>query len=55
MEIVLILMQEICSVCVKRTIGLEIILTHLMEILGGMDHVESLFFPFGDNVSVSAR
>jgi hypothetical protein len=26
-----------------------------MELLGDVDHVESLFFPFGDSVSVSAR
>jgi hypothetical protein len=30
-------------------------LTHLMELLGDMGHVESLFFPFGDSVSVDAR
>ena len=55
LEIVLILMQDRCSVCVERTIGLEIIWTHLMELLGDMDHMESLFFLFGDSVSVSAR
>jgi hypothetical protein len=25
-----------------------------MELLGDVGHVESLFFPFGDNVSVGA-
>ena len=54
-DIVLILMQDRCSVCVERTIGLEIIWTHLMELLGDMGHVESHFFIFGDSVSVGAR
>jgi hypothetical protein len=26
-----------------------------MELLGDVGHVESLFFPFEDNVSISAR
>jgi hypothetical protein len=52
LEIVLILAQDRWTVCVERTIGLEIFWTHLMELVGGMGHVESLFFPFGDSVSV---
>jgi hypothetical protein len=28
---------------------------HPMELLGDVGHVESHFFPFGDNISVSAR
>jgi hypothetical protein len=53
-DIVLILTQDRCTVCVERTIGSEIIWMHLMELLGDVDHVESLFFPFGDSVSVGA-
>ena len=53
-EIVLILMQDRCAVCVKHTIGLEIILAHQMKLLGDVVHVESHFFPFGDSVSVGA-
>jgi hypothetical protein len=30
-------------------------LTHLMELLGDVVHLESCFGPFGDDVSVSAR
>ena len=26
-----------------------------LDLLGGVGHVESLFFPFGDSVSVDAR
>ena len=41
MEIVLILMQDRCTVCVERTIGSEIIWTHPMQLLGDVGHVES--------------
>jgi hypothetical protein len=54
-EIVLILMQDRCTVCVEWTIGMEIILDTPDCTLGDMDHVESRFFPFGDSVSVGAR
>jgi hypothetical protein len=42
-------------VCVECTIGSEIIWMHTMELLGDVGHVESLFFLFGDSVSVGAR
>ena len=54
-EIVLILMQDSCTVCVECAIGSEIVCTHPMELLGDMGHVESHFFLFGDSVSVDAR
>jgi hypothetical protein len=50
-EIVLILMQDRCMVCVERTIGSKIIL----ELLGDVGHVESPFDLFRDSVSISAR
>ena len=55
LEIVLILTQDSCTVCVERDIGSKIVWTHPMELLGDMGHVESHFFPFGDSVSVGAR
>jgi hypothetical protein len=55
LEIVLILTQDRCTVCVKRTIGSEIILDTPIEYLGGVGHVESHFGLFGHNVSVGAR
>ena len=55
LEIVLILTQDSCMVCVEHAIGSEIIWTHPMELLGDMGHVESRFGPFGDSVSVGAR
>jgi hypothetical protein len=55
LETVLILTQDRCTVCVKRTIGLENVLGAAMELLGDVGHVESRSSPFGDNVSIAAR
>ena len=55
LDIELILTQDRCTVCVERTIGSKIILDAPDRLLGEMGHVESLFFPFGDSVSVGAR
>ena len=56
LEIVLILTQDSCTVCVERIIGSEIILaTHTMELLGDVGYVESCFSLFGDSVIVGAR
>ena len=55
LDMVLILTQDRCMVCVKHTIGLEFILMHPMELLGDVGHVESHFFPFGDSASVEER
>ena len=52
---VLILTQDRCTVCVKRTRGPKIVWMHPMELLGDMGHVESHFFLFGDSVSVGVR
>ena len=46
-------MLDRCTVCVERTIGSEIILDP-MELLGDVGDVKSLFFLFGDCVSVGA-
>ena len=54
-EIVLILTQDRCTVCAKRTIGSELFWTHPMELLGVLGQVESHFGPFGDSVSEGAR
>ena len=55
LDVVLILTQDRCTVCVERTIARKSFWTHLMELLGDMGHVESCFSPFGDSVSVGAR
>ena len=54
LEIMLVSMLDRCMVCVERTIGSEIILDAPDELLGDVGDVESLFFLFGDCVSVSA-
>jgi hypothetical protein len=54
-EIMLILTQDRCTVCVECTIGSEIILDAPMELLGDVGLVESHFFLFRDSVTVGAR
>ena len=46
LEIVLILTQDRSIVCAEHTIGLEITLDALMDLLGDVGHVESHFSPF---------
>jgi hypothetical protein len=55
LEIVLILTQDRCTVCAERTIRSKIVLTHRMELLGDLAHLQSRFGPFEDAVSVGAR
>ena len=51
LEIVLILTQDRCTVCVERTIGSEkSFWMHPIELLGDVGHVESYFVPFADSV-----
>ena len=54
LDIVLILTQDRCTVCVKRTIGSEIVLDAPNGTLGDVGHLESHFFLFGDSVNVGA-
>ena len=54
-EIVLILTQDRCAVCIERTIGSNIVFwTHPMELLGDVGHVKSHFGLFGDSVGIDA-
>jgi hypothetical protein len=55
LEIVLILMQDRCTICVEHTIGSENILDTPDGTPSDVGHVEALFFPFGDSVSVGVR
>ena len=41
LEMVLLLVQDRCTVCAKRTIGSDIVRTHPMVILGDVGQVES--------------
>ena len=45
-DMVLILTQDRCTVCVECTIGLEITLDAPMDLLGDVGLVESRFSPF---------
>jgi hypothetical protein len=54
LEIMLVSVQDRYIVCIKRTIGSEIIWTHLMELLGDVGLVASPFGPFRDCVSFGA-
>jgi hypothetical protein len=55
LEIVLILAQDKYTVCAESTMGMEIILGHLMVFLGYVGQVEVRFCSFGDSVNLSAR
>ena len=55
LEIVLILMQDRCTVCAERTIGLEIILDAPDGTPRDVGLVECHSGPFRDVVSVGAR
>jgi hypothetical protein len=53
LEIMLILTQDRCTVCVKCTTGSDIVLDAHDELLGDVSYVESRFGPFGYYVNVS--
>ena len=52
LEMVLILAQDMCTVCAECTMGMEIILGVPDGTLG---EVEACFSPFGDSVNLDAR
>ena len=47
--------QDTCTVCAKRTIGLDVVFNAPMVLLGDVGLVESCFDPFGDIASVGPR
>ena len=55
LEIVLVSVQDRCTVCAKRTIGLDIIFNAPMALLGDEAQVEAHFSPFGDSANLDAR
>ena len=54
-EIVLVSVLDRCTVCVKRTIGLDIIFNAPMVLLGDKAQVEACFSLFGDSANLDAR
>jgi hypothetical protein len=55
LETVLVSVQNRCMVCAKHTNDLEIIWTHMMELLGDLGHAKSRFSPFGISGNLDAR
>ena len=55
LEIVLESVQERCTVCAKRTIGLDIVFNAPMVLLDNEAQVEARFSPFGDSANLDAR
>jgi hypothetical protein len=55
LEIVLVSVQDRCTVCAKRTIDSESFLTPAMVLLVDEAQVEALFSPFGDSANLDAR
>ena len=55
LETMLVPVQDRRMVCARRTIGSEIIWTHLMVPLGDVAQVEARFGPFGDSAYLDTR
>ena len=55
LEMVLVLVQDRCTVCARHTIGSKIILDTLEVLLGDEGHVKAHFGPFGDSANLDAR
>jgi hypothetical protein len=51
-EIVIISIQDRCTVCAEHAIGSEIILGSPMELLGDVVQLEGRFGPLGDGVNL---
>jgi len=55
LEIVFVLVKDRCTVCAKRTIGLDVVFNAPMVLLGDEVQVGARFSPFGDSVNLDAR
>ena len=55
LEIVLVSVEDRCTVCAKRTIGLDIVFNAPMVLLGDEAQVEARFSPFRDSTNLDAR
>ena len=55
LEIVLVSVQDRCTVCAKRTIDLDINFNAPMVLLGDEAQVEARFSLFGDSSNIDAR
>ena len=55
MDIVLVLVQDRCTVCAKRPLAQKSFWTHPMLLLCDGAQVEAQFGPFGDSANLDAR
>ena len=55
LEMVLVLVQDRCMVCAKRTIGPENVFNAPMVVLGDEAEVQACFGLFRDSTSLDAR
>ena len=55
LEIVLVSVQDRCTVCAKSTIGLDSVINASMVLLGDEAQVEAHFSPCGDSANLDAR
>ena len=55
LEIVLVSVQDRCTVCDKRTKGLDIVFNPPIVFLGDDAQVEARFSPCGDSANLVAR
>ena len=55
LEIVLVSVQDRCTVCAKHTIGLDIVFNTSMVLLGDEAQVEACFGPFVDSANLDTR
>ena len=55
LEIVLVSVQDRCTVCAKRTIGLDSVINAPIVLLGDEAQVEAHFSPCGDSANLHAR
>ena len=55
LEIVLVSVQDRCTVCAKRTLGLDIVFNAPMILLGDEAQVEDRFSSCGDSANLVTR
>jgi hypothetical protein len=55
LETLLVLVQDRCTICAKRTIGSKLFWMHSMIVLGDETQVKAHFGPFGDSANLNAR
>ena len=55
LETVLVLVEDRCMVCAKRTTGSDIVFNAPMLLLGDEAQVDAHFSPCGDSANLNAR